>query len=1268
MIQAKMRQKTTVRLSILWCVVWLAGANAVYGEAHNTRVECWDLFELSLAGPSAGNPYLKTPLSARFSQGDKRIRVPGFYDGNGRYCVRFSPPATGTWTYVTTSKTPTLNNQSGAFTATTPSRNNHGPIEIFKTYYLRYADGTPYHQFGTTCYAWIHQTDALQSQTLKTLASSPFNKIRFCIFPKDYTYNKNEPALFAFKKDKDGKFDFSQPDPAFWHHLERRIVDLQKLGIEADLILWHPYDRWGFKKMSDEQDDQYLRYCIARLSAYRNVWWSLANEYDFMSDLDSRHRGIKTMTDWDRFFSILQKEDPTQRMRGIHNGSIWYDHAKDWVIHTSIQTSDMNGGVRYRRQYKKPVIYDECKYEGNIPQGWGNIDARTMTQRFWLGTLSGCYVGHGETYKHPQDILWWSKGGVLHGQSPQRIQWLKDFMKAAPPFDELVPMGDDKGRFMLGKENEYYLVYCQAGQSQTIEIPGNHPYKIDAVDPWNMTEWSVGSLLSGSFTATAQAHDTVYRLTRYAPGETLRPEARPTASATEGMAPLTVTFMSHTKHQVAWDFSDGTRSRQRAPTHTFKQPGIYPVALTVTDDKGGTARGHVTLLVDRDSSEPMVRAGSGNEDMPPLKLQGTAKRDTDGSLQFPGKEPWGRAETQEDVSDQLGALRSFTITGWLKPDDLTIGSGGNRILFCLQQSRAGIDLVHLADGRMRLAVNQWPDNVKNDSSPGRLVSGKWTFFKVTYNAITHRDNVTWSFSEPLNQPDETAPVHLDRRNTYNVGAVANQTGPLAIGNFNSTMKSYGFDRQFRGQIKDLKVVGSRISGRGALDVQNDSTSIQKQRVFVLTDISNEPDDEESMVRFLVYANEYDIEGLVATTSTHLRNRTREDLIRRQLDAYAKVRDNLLTHAKGYPTQGQLLAVTATGQPAYGMGAVGKGKSSAGSRLLLAAADKADNRPLWISVWGGANTLAQALRDAREERSPDDLARLVAKLRVYTISDQDDAGRWLRLEFPDLFYIVSPSSTGWEEYCQATWTGISGDRHYSNAPFVDFDLVDNPWLEENVIKNHGPLGALYPKLDYIMEGDTPSFIGLIENGLGWSVSPAYGGWAGRYTLYKSYAETHPIWTNNLYSRDTIEVDGKPHTSDQATIWRWRKHFQHDFAARMDWCVADDFKKANHNPVAVLSGDRTKNGVELFAKSGDTVTLSSEGSSDPDGDNITSHWMIYREAGTFGGTVTLSHTTGEQTTLTMPPSKRNSTIHVILTVTDNGTPTLVAYRRAIITIQP
>src|SRR5262249_2147387 len=226
-------------------------------------------------------------------------------------------------------------------------------------------------------------------------------------------------------------------------------------------------------------------------------------------------------------------------------------------------------------------------------------------------------------------------------------------------------------------------------------------------------------------------------------------------------------------------------------------------------------------------------------------------------------------------------------------------------------------------------------------------------------------------------------------------------------------------------------------------------------------ISNEPDDEESMVRFLVYSNEFDVEGLIATTSTWLRNKTREDLIRRDVKAYDEVRSNLLVHAPGFPTVERLLQFTCTGQPGYGMKFVGPGQSSAGSKRIVEAIDKADERPIWVTVWGGPNTLAQALSYLRESRTADELKKAVAKLRVYTISDQDDAGPWLRKEFPDLFYIVSPSSTqGNKGYARATWTGISGDRYYKNGPMVHFDLVDNPWLEANVIKNHGPLGALY----------------------------------------------------------------------------------------------------------------------------------------------------------------------------------------------------------------
>jgi len=443
---------------------------------------------------------------------------------------------------------------------------------------------------------------------------------------------------------------------------------------------------------------------------------------------------------------------------------------------------------------------------------------------------------------------------------------------------------------------------------------------------------------------------------------------------------------------------------------------------------------------------------------------------------------------------------------------------------------------------------------------------------------------------------------------------------------------------------------------------------EKPRVIVLTDICNEPDDEESMVRFLVYSNEYDVEGLIATTSVWLRDKVRPDKIREQVTAYGQVRNNLLKHASGYPTAQRLLDVIKAGRPEFGMEGVGPGKSSEGSRHIIDVVDRLDERPVWICVWGGANCLAQALWDVKYTRSPEDLDAFVSKLRVYTISDQDNSGRWMRITFPNLFYIVSPSCVGHEEYHRATWTGISGDRLYKNGPMHRFELVDNPWLKENIIENHGPLGALYPPLKYIMEGDTPSFLGLIDNGLGSTISPSYGGWGGRYMLHQSYAETRPIWTNTRNSRDTVVTeDGTSWTSDQATIWRWREAYQHDFAARMDWCVADSFDKANHNPIAAFNGDTSRAVVRLRAKQGERIRLDATGTKDPDGDKVSYRWFVYEEVQPFGRIFTIENGTSPQASFVASQVRSPQSFHIILEVKDDGLPCLWSYRRIIVTVE-
>ena len=249
------------------------------------------------------------------------------------------------------------------------------------------------------------------------------------------------------------------------------------------------------------------------------------------------------------------------------------------------------------------------------------------------------------------------------------------------------------------------------------------------------------------------------------------------------------------------------------------------------------------------------------------------------------------------------------------------------------------------------------------------------------------------------------------------------------------------------------------------EAQNDPLPApsSKSRVLVLTDIENEPDDAQSLVRFLLYVNEMDVEGLLTTTSVWMRDTTRVDKIQGHIEAYRDVRDNLLVHADGYPEADFLLSQVKTCRDVYGMNGVGEGNDTEGSEHIIATLDKEDDRPLWISVWGGANCLAQALWKVRETRTPEELDAFVAKLRVYTISDQDDSGPWMRQEFPNLFYVVTPSSPhDGDDYKYATWVGISGDHFHGMFERPNFDIVDNPWLSENIRTGHGPLGARYVK--------------------------------------------------------------------------------------------------------------------------------------------------------------------------------------------------------------
>lgn len=450
--------------------------------------------------------------------------------------------------------------------------------------------------------------------------------------------------------------------------------------------------------------------------------------------------------------------------------------------------------------------------------------------------------------------------------------------------------------------------------------------------------------------------------------------------------------------------------------------------------------------------------------------------------------------------------------------------------------------------------------------------------------------------------------------------------------------------------------------------QLDPIAVERPRIIVLTDITNEPDDQQSLVRFLVYANEFDVEGLIATTSTWLRGSVSPERILELTAAYEEVQPNLLLHAPGYPTGEQLRAVIHAHLPEYGMGGVGEGKSSPGSRHIIEVVDRPDERPVWISVWGGVNALAQALWEVRSTRTAEETAAFVSRLRVYAIADQDDSARWIRSEFPGLVYIVSPSGSTAFEYYRAAWTGISGDRFYRNGPMHRFELVDNPWLQANIIEGHGPLGALYPLTEYIMEGDTPSFLGLIPNGLGSALSPAYGGWGGRYQHYAFVGESRPIWTDGNESRDAVVAeDGETYISHQATIWRWREAYQHDFAARIDWTVRS-FEAANHNPEVVVNGVPGSDVLTATTRPGDTILLDAAGTSDPDGDVLSYRWWIYLEAGTYGGALEMSGDSTPRVRIVAPDVDDPAEIHIILEVVDDGEPALYRYRRIILSVQP
>lgn len=425
----------------------------------------YETFELRFGGEALPDAWAQIDLTATFSCAQESLTVKGFYDGEsdgrGVYVVRFLPQYAGVYRYQVRGAV----TAEGEIVCEASSPEAHGIVRAVGTHFA-FADGAPYIPFGTTVYALISQDDALVEQTLQSLAAAPFNKLRLCVFPKDYDYNHNEPPLYAFARREDGSWDTSRPSIAFYQRLERILRRIAALGIQLDLILFHPYDRWGFAAMPQADNFRYLDYLLRRLSAMPEI-------------------------------------------------------------------------PRYLREYGKPVVIDECCYEGDLPHIWGSISGQEMVRRFWCCYVGGGACTHGETFLSPDDVLWWARGGVLKGESPKRIAFLRRVIEELPGFlsplesvweeaeqqdeaqrpDWIRPFlaslsrmaPPDRHMLLCGEHlwaahcaEDAYLWYYgqQTAREQIIKLPPAHRYRVEALDTWNMTRETLQTGVNGRVVLT----------------------------------------------------------------------------------------------------------------------------------------------------------------------------------------------------------------------------------------------------------------------------------------------------------------------------------------------------------------------------------------------------------------------------------------------------------------------------------------------------------------------------------------------------------------------------------------------------------------------------------------------------------------------------------------------------------------------------------------------------------------------------------------------
>lgn len=440
------------------------------------------------------------------------------------------------------------------------------------------------------------------------------------------------------------------------------------------------------------------------------------------------------------------------------------------------------------------------------------------------------------------------------------------------------------------------------------------------------------------------------------------------------------------------------------------------------------------------------------------------------------------------------------------------------------------------------------------------------------------------------------------------------------------------------------------------DVGSYDLSEEKPILIITTDIGGDPDDQQSLTRLLLYSNEFDIQGLIASASGTRGelgvDTVKDHLIRAYVLAYGKVYNNLKLHDSDYPSPDTLLTRIKRGNPLRGLDHIGSGHDTEGSKQIISVVDRAGDRLVHVSIWGGQTDLVQALWKVKHSRSSLAYEEFRSKLRVYDINDQDGLYNYIVKEFPDLFYILAKAPDGVDKR-EGVYRGmyLGGEE----------DLTSREWIDSHIRNYHGPLGKLYPPETWtapnphgaLKEGDTPSWFYFLNMGLQDAEQPTWGGWGGRF---KSVTGNF-FWDDEDFADTVINA--------RATVFRWRSSFQHDFEARMDWCVRP-FNEANHKPVAVVAGDGSRETLYVDAHEGDTLSISALDSYDPDGDELQFNWWTYPEAGSNLQCPALDMNTTSEVSFMVPFGEAGADLHLICEVSDKGSPSLVSYRRIVIRI--